>query len=82
MIGISKAVSFVVCSISNWLALSAEDAGVSAKLDIAARSAEIWTIVGQALSFLTGFTLTALLLTAYLIKRVGFGIWRAAKRSV
>lgn len=78
MIGIPKVVSLVVLTFLN----AAEDAGVSAKLDIAARSAEIWVIVGQALSFLTGFTLTALLLTAYLIKRVGFGIWRSAKRSV
>ncbi len=55
--------------------------GVSG-LKISSRSAEIFDIVEQALNFLTSHELTALLLVAYLIKRIGFGMWRTAKRSV
>lgn len=52
------------------------------KFSIATASAEIWTIVESALGFLTGHQLTALLLVSYLIKRIGFGMWRTARRSV
>lgn len=53
-----------------------------AGLKITSRAAEIWDIVEQALNFLTSHELTGLLLVAYLIKRIGFGMWRTAKKSV
>jgi len=55
--------------------------GVSG-LKITSRSKDIWDLVEQALDFLTSHELTGILLVAYLIKRVGFGMWRSAKRSV
>lgn len=53
-----------------------------AGLKITSRASDIWDIVEQALNFLTSHELTGILLVAYLIKRVGFGMWRTAKRSV
>lgn len=53
-----------------------------AGLKITSRAQEIWDIVEQALNFLTSHELTGILLVAYLIKRVGFGMWRTAKKSV
>lgn len=55
--------------------------GVSG-LKITSRASTIWDLVEQALDFLTSHELTGILLVAYLIKRVGFGMWRSAKRSV
>lgn len=42
----------------------------------------VWQLLEEALNFLTGHMITAIILVAYLIKRVGFGTWRTAKRSV
>lgn len=45
-------------------------------------SSLVFQLLEEALNFLTGHMITAIILGAYLIKRVGFGTWRTARRSV
>lgn len=85
-IGIPKVVSLVVLkavdTAKSVIANVGEAGDGVSGLKITSRASTIWDIVEQALNFLTSHELTGLLLVAYLIKRIGFGMWRSAKRSV
>lgn len=94
-IGTPKVVSLVVHGITNlpetlgssklvggFIRSAGEIGDGVSGLKITSRSKDIWDIVEQALDFLTSHELTGILLVAYLIKRVGFGMWRSAKKSV
>lgn len=85
-LGIPKVVSLVVLKVvdtaKSVIANAGEVGDGVSGLKISSRASTIWDIVEQALNFLTSHELTGLLLVAYLIKRIGFGMWRSAKRSV
>lgn len=85
-IGIPKVVSLVVLKVvdtaKSVIANAGEVGDGVSGLKISSRASTIWDIVEQALNFLTSHELTGLLLVAYLIKRIGFGMWRSARRSV
>lgn len=80
--GITKIVSRGILGFINVVNAVGEAGDGVAGLKITSRANDIWDIVEQALNFLTSHELTGILLVAYLIKRVGFGMWRTAKRSV
>lgn len=85
-LGIPKVVSLVVLkavdAAKSVIANVGETGDGVSGLKITSRASTIWDIVEQALNFLTSHELTGLLLVAYLIKRIGFGMWRSARRSV